>query len=384
MVKDPHNFAGHWQDSSVLFAFLCIHSNENQGVTKKMKQRLWSILMAMVLCLTMLPVTAFAEVTGVQDGSPVIGGSGVECSCGAEEGAAHAEDCPLYEEPEPEAPVCAGLEGCTGDLHAPDCPLYVQPQPTCGCETRCTAETVNASCPVCGAENADLAQCTGAAPVMMLAMAPRTTVGDVFEITKADGEVTEGESGDYTWDSQNGILTITGNGLTISNTAPGTRAAAVIKVETGVNTLTLKNVNIEGEIGDDAIHYGAIYAAGPLEIKLEGTNTVYSDYPEETDTRCGIYVDGDLTISGSGNLKAANGQGTSSYGIYSDGILIINTSGKITATGGIASSTSVGIYGTSGVRIESGTVETTGGTANSNSYGIQSGTGLPLPSAAAK
>jgi len=39
------------------------------------------------------------------------------------------------------------------------------PQPaTCSCETKCTAEAILAECALCGAENADLAVCTGAEP----------------------------------------------------------------------------------------------------------------------------------------------------------------------------------------------------------------------------
>ena len=34
-------------------------------------------------------------------------------------------------------------------------------EPVCSCETLCTSEAVNTDCPVCGAENADLSQCTG-------------------------------------------------------------------------------------------------------------------------------------------------------------------------------------------------------------------------------
>ena len=70
-----------------------------------MKKRLWSILLTLALCLTLLPITAFAE-----DGT---------------------------EEP-----------------------------PICACETVCAAETMNAKCPVCGAEGASAENCGKyAAPV---------------------------------------------------------------------------------------------------------------------------------------------------------------------------------------------------------------------------
>ena len=56
----------------------------------------------------------------------------VACTCGAAEGAAHAEDCPLYvnpeqpdEEQQPVACTCGAAEGAA---HAEDCPLYVNPE----------------------------------------------------------------------------------------------------------------------------------------------------------------------------------------------------------------------------------------------------------------
>ena len=63
------------------------------------------------------------------------------CTCGAAEGAAHAEDCPLYvnpeqpaedeKQPEDEQPAVCTCGAAEGAAHAEDCPLYVAPeQPT--------------------------------------------------------------------------------------------------------------------------------------------------------------------------------------------------------------------------------------------------------------
>lgn len=63
------------------------------------------------------------------------------CTCGAAEDAAHAEDCPLYvnpeqpaedeQQPEEEQPVVCTCGAAEGAAHAEDCPLYVAPeQPT--------------------------------------------------------------------------------------------------------------------------------------------------------------------------------------------------------------------------------------------------------------
>lgn len=69
-----------------------------------------------------------------EDAEPVV------CTCGAAEDAAHAEDCPLYVNPEQpadeqdkqyEQPVACTCGAAEGAAHAEDCPLYVAPeQPT--------------------------------------------------------------------------------------------------------------------------------------------------------------------------------------------------------------------------------------------------------------
>ena len=59
------------------------------------------------------------------------------CTCGAAEDAAHAEDCPLYVDPEQpaeeqdkqdEQPVACTCGAAEGAAHAEDCPLYVAPE----------------------------------------------------------------------------------------------------------------------------------------------------------------------------------------------------------------------------------------------------------------
>ena len=66
-----------------------------------------------------------------QDEQPVV------CTCDAAEGAAHAEDCPLYVNPEQpaddqdkqdEQPVACTGGAAEGAAHAEDCPLYVAPE----------------------------------------------------------------------------------------------------------------------------------------------------------------------------------------------------------------------------------------------------------------
>ncbi len=55
------------------------------------------------------------------------------CTCAAAEGQPHAEECPLYVEPEVTEPACTcGAE--EGQPHAAECPLYEEPTCTCGAE----------------------------------------------------------------------------------------------------------------------------------------------------------------------------------------------------------------------------------------------------------
>ena len=130
-----------------------------------MKKRFLALFLCCVMVFTLLPAaltTAFA--TGEADGEGtapaqettdvVPGDTGdldvqpdeeqdkqdeppVACTCGAAEGAAHAEDCPLYVAPEQpdgeqdkqdEQPVACTCNAAEGAAHAEDCPLYVAPE----------------------------------------------------------------------------------------------------------------------------------------------------------------------------------------------------------------------------------------------------------------
>lgn len=126
-----------------------------------MKKRFLALFLCCVMVFTLLPAaltTAFA--TGEADGEGTApaqettdvvpedtGDLGDEqqpddeqpvvCTCGAAEGAAHAEDCPLYvnpeqpedeKQPEDEQPVACTCGAAEGAAHAEDCPLYVAPE----------------------------------------------------------------------------------------------------------------------------------------------------------------------------------------------------------------------------------------------------------------
>ena len=94
------------------------------------------------------PCTFVCEVCNPADGEPAEPEQGPECSCETlcTEGNINA-DCP----------VCgadgADLDQCTG--------AEKEEAPVCNCTEKCTEGNVNSDCPVCGADGADLDQCAG-------------------------------------------------------------------------------------------------------------------------------------------------------------------------------------------------------------------------------
>lgn len=139
---------------------------------------------------------------------------------------------------------------------------------------------------------------------------------------------------------------------------------------TASNTLTLTDAKITNGYEVSGKTYG-IYANGDLNIELTGTSTVESDQLEAS-----VYIDGDLTISGTGSLEAKGGNaagirvyrnltvnsgsvtGSSSEGegIDVSGDLIVNSGGIVSGT----SSTYVGICCESSIIVNGGTVFGTG------------------------
>ena len=110
-------------------------------------------------------------------------------------------------------------------------------------------------------------------------------------------------------------------------------------------------------VGNLTISGGTVKATGGTATGESGENF-------------GIYVSGDVTISG-GTVTATGGEAAYSCGIYAVGDVTIS-GGTVTATGGAATgedAESYGIYAGGGAAISGGTVKATGGEAGS-SYGI--------------
>ena len=197
-------------------------------------------------------------------------------------------------------------------------------QAECTCTALCTGDSVNADCPVCGAEDADLNKCKGfeaqpatlsnALPVTALAAAPG---GQVIYV--GNENVTSG--GYWTTDSDGSVTQYTEGGTPSDN---------YIHYSADTNTLTLHNATIKESVSTDTSTFIAGAAIGvhnqngaaELTITLEGTNTI-------AEVGKGIYVlanstgGATLTITGDGSLDASASQ---------TGIWVQSNSGNATLT----------------------------------------------------
>ena len=188
-----------------------------------------------------------------------------------------------------------------------------QQQAECTCTALCTGDNINADCPVCGAEEADLTACKGleaqpatlsnALPVTALAAAPS---GQVLYV----GGEKISTTGYWTTDSEGKV------------TSPGATQPSdnYIHYDAGNNTLTLHNATIKealdyGEKPPNSLIFGAAIGVlnqkgdAELTITLAGTNTI-------AEVGKGIYVlasststgGATLTITGGGSLDASASQ----------------------------------------------------------------------------
>ena len=188
-------------------------------------------------------------------------------------------------------------------------------QAECTCTALCTGDSVNADCPVCGAEEADLTACKGleaqpatlsnALPVTALAAAPS---GQVLYV----GGVLISTAGYWTTDGDGNVTAYTGGDTPTDN---------YIHYDAANNTLTLHNATIKKQLDYSENIEGGTYIFGAaigvlnqkggaeLTITLEGTNTI-------AEVGKGIFVlasststgGATLTITGGGSLDASASQ----------------------------------------------------------------------------
>ena len=197
------------------------------------RKRILSFAMALVMCICMLGLTAYATAT---DPAPV-------CTCADKcaEGDVNSEcavcsaddvDLSACTGKEPNiAPVCNCTDKCTEATINLDCPVCSadgadlsactgkEPNiaPVCNCTDKCTEATINLDCPVCSADGADLSACQG-----VPAMAPLAEGDALCSYTSTNGSVTGSnatinEAVAALNDAGGGTITVTQSGKVAAN-----------------------------------------------------------------------------------------------------------------------------------------------------------------------
>lgn len=404
-------------------------------------KRLFAAIVSLCMIVSLLPTMAFAE-AGVQDSGIVTSASGLcehhtqhDESCGYTEGTAeipcsheHDESCGGLIDPEAcnhthdetcgyvpatEGTPCTFVcEVCNAqDNGNPVTPSDAQPE-ECTCETLCTEEEVNADCPVCSAEGAELDKvCVGVAPMLpVTALAADTNtvyVGGValagssdsivYATTNESGEViTEGATADnynIKWDGSTLTLhdatiqkELYASDLPLSNIAGAAIGVINQSGDAGLTVQLEGNNKIEGV--STGIHVRSSGGNAALNITGNGTLVVNSNYLT-------IQV---TSIGGNAALSIENAKVTATSS-YSNVVTVQsgnseNSSASLTVDGGSLTATALS-NNVSGIRFVfgsggsgSGTPNLTvsgnatvrangsaGGITNNSSTGVQYGTG---------
>lgn len=121
-----------------------------------------------------------------------------------------------------------------------------------------------------------------------------------------------------------------------------------ISFDPDFRTLTLDNANIYVAYEDTEGNWYGIYSGDYLNIERIGHSSIVGNGTNKDHSFTGIYVNGDLTVSGDGTLVAGGGAAKDgdSYGIYINGGVLVANGGILIASGSPvtgSSSTSCGI-----------------------------------------
>ena len=311
-----------------------------------MKKRLFAVLASLCMVVSMVPTIAFAQDSGTTIGVSDLCEHHTEhtSDCGYTEGTpeqpcahehtdecyaiagqcvhtAHDESCGGLADPTACTHVCGEDTGCViktlncqhqhdescgyvpatagtpctfvceicsaQDSGNPATPSDVQPE-KCTCETLCTGEEINADCPVCSAEGAELDKvCVGAAP-MLPVTALAAAEGAPSSLYVGNYQITSGDTPTYLK-----------AGSTAGSLAAGSENDWTVKYEPSTATLTLNGATIQGGTSTGSVPYGAgIYAqcnsgeSLSLTIKLISENTITGYY--------GIYVNAEMSADSNG------------------------------------------------------------------------------------
>ena len=236
-----------------------------------MKRRLLATFLSLCLLVGLLPTVALAA-----DEEPGAEPSAV-CTCGAlcTEGAADetcpvcAEDYTLCTYAAQDEPVCAGLDGCAGDVHAEGCPLYVEPT-----HDTLQGQEEPAAQPVTSTEST---------PELLSGSETTEAMSDNCGATDSDDVHWELEQNNPGSESATYTLTISGSGAmknfsSSSGDRPwDTQKSAITKVEieegvTAIGAFAFYNLSAltELSIADSVVSYGnsAFHQCTSLEVQI--------------------------------------------------------------------------------------------------------------------
>ena len=312
-----------------------------------MKKRLFAVLASLCMVVSMVPTMAFAQDSGTTIGVSDLCEHHTEhtSDCGYTEGTpeqpcahehtdecyaiagqcvhtVHDESCGGLADPTVCTHVCGEDTGCViktlncRHQHDESCgyvpatggtpctfvceicnaqdsgdtatPSDAQPE-KCTCETLCTGEEINADCPVCSAEGAELDKvCVGAAPMLPVTALAAAESVRLSSLYVGNYQITSGDTPTYLK-----------AGSTAGSLVAGSENDWTVKYEPSTATLTLNGATIQGGTSTGSVPYGAgIYAqcnsgeSLSLTIKLISENTITGYY--------GIYVNAEMSADSNG------------------------------------------------------------------------------------
>ena len=363
-----------------------------------MKKRLFAAFVCLCMIVSLLPTMAFAE-AGVQDSGIVTSASGLcehhtqhDESCGYTEGTAeipcsheHNESCGGLTDPEAcnhthdeacgyvpatEGTPCTYVcEICNAqDSGNPATPSDAQPE-ECTCETLCIEEEINADCPVCSVEGAELDKvCVG---VALLLTAPTLRTGEI-KLFIGGQQITE--SGCY--ENKNGTWT------KVDGTEP---ANGQFSYDAATFTLTLNEAEITHDqtvnVAEGYTYDGSVIAfsqTADVSLKIvvsQGTSTITGNGGIRVESTTG---NASLSIKGSGSLDVEPKGSNSGITLCSSKNTNLDIDGAdVTASSpaqyGVYLISSTDASSTSTITVNNGSL-TTGGNGNVGIYYYWSGT----------
>ena len=185
--------------------------------------------------------------------------------------------------------------------------------PACSCETACTAESMNAECPVCGAEGADPKNCKCAQPADDAAAQPEEEASD----SQPKGEASDPQP-------ETALTALSGEGET-----PAASGAVTEVGNESALTAAIANSNVDTvKLTTDIDISNTLTVNRTVTLDLNGHVLKY-----ENDQTHG----GPLAVESGGHLTIidSNSNAPHKFKPNSDGLWVLDENGSETVTGGV-------------------------------------------------